>query len=214
VGSTMPGLRRRQETSILRSMDSNLSRDELGEIGLAAVGAHSRIDRRTAFFNPGRIHLGDHVRIDAFSVLAGGLEDLVVESYVHIGASCYLSSGDGGIRIAEFCTLAPRVSVHGHSDDYRNGTLTGGVVPVALTGGTGAPIVLEPHVIVGSGSVLLPGITIAFGAAVGALTVVRRSVASGSVVVGNPAALIGNRDVSRFDEFAALARQRLERDGR
>ncbi len=179
------------DRSILILVDSNLSPEEVGEIGLAKVGADARIDRRAAFFNPGSIRLGDHVRVDAFSVLAGGSEELIVGSYVHIGAACYLSAGDGGIRISDFCTLAPRVSVHGHSDDYRGGTLTGGVVPAHLTGGMGAPIVLEEHVIVGSGSVILPGVILGFGAAVGALTVVRRSVGSGVVVGGNPASTRG-----------------------
>lgn len=169
-----------------------------------------RIDRRVAFFNPAAIRIGAGSRIDAFTVLAGGSQELVIGSYVHVGASCYLSAGDGGIQISDFCTLAPRVSVHGHSDDYRGGTLTGGVVPPTLTGGVGAPIVLEKHVIIGSGSVVLPGVTLAFGSAVGALTVVRRSVAAGMVVGGNPASVRGTRDTSRFDDLAISAKRQLE----
>jgi galactoside O-acetyltransferase len=190
-------------------VDSNLSPHEIGEMSFAAVGDHCRIDRRAAFFNPGAIRIGDHVRVDAFSVLAGGSEELSIGSYVHVGAACYLSAGDGGIRIADFCTLAPRVALHGHSDDYRGGTLTGGVVPPELTGGKGGPIVLEEHVIIGSGSVILPAVTLGYGAAVGALTVVRKSVGAGNVVGGNPASGRGTRDVTRLDELAARARAQL-----
>src|SRR5215210_5886303 len=76
--------------SSVGTVDFNLSSDELGRIGLAHAGEGARIDRRVAFFNPGSIWLGDHVRIDAFSVLAGGAEELRLGSYVHIGAACYL----------------------------------------------------------------------------------------------------------------------------
>lgn len=200
----------RRAGTTVGSVDSNLAPDEIGEIGFAAVGSQARIDRRAAFFNPGAIRIGDHVRVDAFSVLAGGSEELSIGSYVHVGAACYLSAGDGGIRLADFCTLAPRVTIHGHSDDYRGGTLTGGVVPAELTGGKGAPIVLEDHVIVGSGSVILPGVTLGFGSAVGALTVVRKSVDAGGVVGGNPASSRGTRDVTRLDDLAVLARAQLD----
>lgn len=192
-------------------MTSNFSDEELDALGLTERGVDVRIDRRVAIFVPGSISLGSHVRVDAFSVLAGGARPLTLGSFVHIGASNYLSAGDGGITFGDFCTTAPRVAVHGHSDDYREGALTGGVVPIDLAGGVGAPIVLEDHVIVGSGSVVLPGVSIGRGASVGALTVVRRSVTPGDIVSGNPQQIVGQRDVSRLDELAAEAWRRLSR---
>ena len=114
-----------------------------------------------------------------------------------------------GITIGDFAVTAPRVSMHGHSDDYRTGMLTGGVVPRELTGGLGAPIILEPHVIVGAGNVVLPGVTLGRGAAVGALTVVRRSVPAGRVASGNPQRDVGARNLTKLDELEALARHQL-----
>jgi dTDP-4-amino-4,6-dideoxy-D-glucose acyltransferase len=189
-------------------MTGNLTQEELDAIGFAECGTDVRIDRRVAIFNPGSISVGSHVRIDAFAVLAGGAAALTIGSFVHLGASCYLSAGDGGIRIGEFCTIAPRVAVHGHSDDYTGGLLTGGAVPSELTGGIGAPVVLEEHVIVGSGSVILPGVTIGRGAAVGALTTIRTNVAASDVVVGSPQVKVRTRDTSRLAELAGEARRR------
>ena len=184
-----------------------LSHRELVELGFAELGQNVRIDRRVAVFKPSRIRIGSHVRIDAFTVIAGGAEELRIGSYVHIAAACYLSPGDGGISVGNFCTLAPRVSVHGHSDDYRHGMLTGGIVPAELTGGVSGRVTLSDHVIVGSGSVLLPGVIIGLGAAVGAMTLVRRPVDAGAVVAGNPCRVVGQRDDARLAELEAVARR-------
>lgn len=187
-----------------------LNQDEMNALGFGSLGVNVRIDRRAAIFNSSMIHLGSHVRIDAFAVLAGGSAPLEIGSFVHVAAHCYLSSGDGGIRLQDFCTLAPRVAIHGHSDDYRDGALTGGAVPGDLTGGTGAPVILEEHVIVGSGSVVLPGATLGRGCAVGALTVVRRNLAPGAIGSGNPLKVVGERDTSRLAALASTARLRQQ----
>lgn len=194
----------------LSTLSSNLSSDELAALGLASCGRDVRIDRRVAIFNPSTIRIGSHVRIDAYSVLAGGVAELKLGSFVHLSAACYLSAGDGGIAIDDFCTLAPRVAVHGHSDDYLDGMLTGGSVPADLTGGVGGPITLERHVIIGSGSVVLPNVVIGFGAAIGALSLVRKSVAPGIVAAGNPLRALKTRNIARLDELAAMAWQSVD----
>jgi putative colanic acid biosynthesis acetyltransferase WcaF len=50
-----------------------------------------------------------------------------------------------------------------------------------------APITIGPHCFIGARAFLLPGVSVGEGAVVGACSVVTRSVASGVVVVGNPA---------------------------
>ena len=189
-------------------MSSNLSDRELTEVGFGGIGSDVRIDRRVAIFNPSMITLGSHVRIDAFTVVAGGAAALRIGSFVHISAGCYLSPGDGGIVIDDFCTLAPRVALHGHSDDYVAGALTGGIVPEDLTGGVGQRITLGAHVIIGSGTVVLPGVAIGAGASIGALSLVRESIDAGVVVAGNPLRHIRTRDTSRLQSLGAEAWRR------
>jgi hypothetical protein len=63
---------------------------EVGEIGLALSAIEDRL--RGLPLQPGIDSIGDHVRIDAFSVLAGG-RGTEHAPFVHIGASCYLSAG-------------------------------------------------------------------------------------------------------------------------
>ncbi|RMB58153.1 acyltransferase [Tessaracoccus antarcticus] len=53
------------------------------------------------------------------------------------------------------------------------------------------PIVIEGDVLVGTGAMLLKGVTVGRGAVVAAGAVVRRDVAAGAVVAGNPAVEVG-----------------------
>jgi dTDP-4-amino-4,6-dideoxy-D-glucose acyltransferase len=180
-------------------MTFNLSAEELAEVGFASLGSDVRIDRRAALFNPSAIYVGSHVRVDAFAVLAGGREPLRIGSFVHVGASCYVSAGSGGIEIGDFTTLAPRVAVHGTSDDYLDGSLTGGIVPQELAENTSNLVRIGRHVIVGSGSVILPGVDLGEGAAVGSLTTVKGAVLRGAVVAGSPMRVVRQRVVERFE---------------
>jgi putative colanic acid biosynthesis acetyltransferase WcaF len=56
-----------------------------------------------------------------------------------------------------------------------------------------APITIDEDVFVGARAFILPGVTIARGAIVGACAVVTRDVAELSIVAGNPARVIGAR---------------------
>jgi acetyltransferase-like isoleucine patch superfamily enzyme len=62
-------------------------------------------------------------------------------------------------------------------------------------------------VIVGAGSVILPGVTIGQGAAVGALTLVRKDVPPFTIVAGPRGEAIGERD-RRLLELEQELRQR------
>jgi maltose O-acetyltransferase len=57
------------------------------------------------------------------------------------------------------------------------------------------PIVIEDDVWIGGGAILLPGVTIGRGAAVGAGAIVSRPVPPKTVVVGDPAEV--TREISR-----------------
>ncbi|MBS7566457.1 acyltransferase [Mucilaginibacter sp. Bleaf8] len=52
---------------------------------------------------------------------------------------------------------------------------------------TKGKIIIEDYAWIGTGATILPGVTIGRGAVVGAKAVVSKSVAKGSIVVGNPA---------------------------
>ena len=67
------------------------------------------------------------------------------------------------------------MSIYSSSDDYSGAAVTNLMAPEAYTNVQRADVYLGRHVIVGSGSVVLPGIKIAEGAATGSLSLVREN---------------------------------------
>lgn len=175
--------------------------EELESLGLAHFGQNVKISRKASIYNPGRISLGSHVRIDDFCVLSAGEGGIEIGDYVHIAIFCSLI-GAGKIQIENFCNLSSRVSIYSSNDDYSGLTMTNPTVPDCYTGVTHDDVVFDKHVIVGCGSVILPGIHLHEGVAVGALSLVTRNCEEFGIYKGNPASRIKERkrDLLEFEK--------------
>lgn len=169
-----------------------LNEAALEALGLASFGADVRIDAAARFYGAGRIEVGSHTRIDAFAVLSAGEGGIRVGNHVHIAAHGFIA-GAGQIELEDFANISGRVSIYSSNDDYTGATLTGPTVPDELKNVEVAPVRIGRHVIVGAGSVILPGVTIGEGAAIGALSVVKRDVEPFAVVAGTDGRVIGTR---------------------
>jgi galactoside O-acetyltransferase len=171
---------------------SFFSRSELATIGLASFGDNVLISRKASIYNAARISIGSHVRIDDFCVLSAGVGGFELGSFIHVAVySCLI--GAGRITVGDYANLSSRVSVYSSNDDYSGGHLTNPMVPAELTGVTSAAVSIGKHVIVGSGAIILPGVTVMDGAAIGALSLVKRDCESFTVYGGVPAQRIGDR---------------------
>lgn len=107
---------------------------------------------------------------------------------VRIGDRTFLNSNvrfasRGGVTIGRFVQIAANVNFEtaSHSIAFE---------PGSTRESTYAPIVVEDHVWIGSGAIILPGVTIGRGAVVAAGAVVHRDVKAGTVVGGVPARFI------------------------
>lgn len=185
--------------------DDFLAADEVTAIGFAMVGSDVRISRHALFFSPERIQIGDHCRIDAFAILSAGFPGLQIGSHVHISAYSGFF-GRAAIDVGDFSTFAPRCVVYSSNDDYSGQTLTNATVADELRGSQDAPVSIGSHVIVGSGSVILAGVTIGDSSAVGALSLVKDDVEPFSIVAGIPARVIAQR----ARDHVALAERLLD----
>lgn len=165
-------------------MTSFYSREELALLGLKSYGDDVLISRRAQLYCPENISIGCNVRIDDFCILSAGTL-ISIGNYVHIG--CYSSLiGKGNIIISDFCSISGRVSLYSSSDDYSGEYMTNPMVPQAFTHVTDAPITMRKHVIVGCGTVILPGVTLEEGCAIGAMSLVQTDCASNMIYAGNP----------------------------
>lgn len=184
--------------------------DDLRAAGFKSIGRDVQIARNCTIVGPENIEIGDHVRIDSFCTLIvppGGW--LRLGSHIHIGGYCHLSAGDG-IRMEDFSGLSQRVSVYSRTDDYSGRHLTNPTVPARYTGATGGPVTLGRHVIIGSGSVILPDLTIGEGSSVGALSLVTKTLAPWGVYFGSPARRLKARSQRLLELEEQLRREHPE----
>lgn len=169
-----------------------LSREAIDALGFASVGEDVQISDRASFYGVSRIFLGNNVRIDDFCVLSAGAGGITVGDYVHIAVYSSLI-GAGQITLSDFCNISSRVAIYSSNDDYSGVTMTNPTVPSEFTGVTHADVLLSKHVIVGSGSIILPGVTLEEGVAVGALSLVHKRCQAFGIYAGNPARRIKER---------------------
>lgn len=165
---------------------------ELEKIGFASIGKNVQIARATTIVGPQNISIGSNVRIDDWCSLIAAKGRLSIGNYVHIGSGCYLGCS-GGITLEDFSGLSQGVKIYSSSDNYGGDVLTNPTIPSTYTGAIIQSVTLEKHVIVGSGSVILPGVTIEVGSAVGALSLVNRPIGSWGIYSGTPVKRIKER---------------------
>ena len=175
-----------------------LSLDSIAKIGFSSVGENVQISDKASFYNAANISLGNNVRIDDFSVLSAGVGGVQIGDHVHIAVYSSLI-GAGKITLSDFCNISSRVSIYSSSDDYSGATMTNPTVPSNFTGVIHADIYLGKHVIVGSGSVILPGVTLEEGVAIGALSLVTKNCEAFGIYAGNPAKRIKERKRDLLD---------------
>lgn len=168
------------------------SADELTKMGFCSVGTNVRISRKASFYGAERISIGSNVRIDDFCVLSAGIGGIEIGNYIHIAVYSSLI-GAGKIILSDFCNISSKVAIYSSSDDYSGEFMTNPMVPIEFTNVYSSDVVVGKHVIIGSGSVVLPGVSIGEGSAVGALSLVNQNVPKFKIVAGTPIRVITSR---------------------
>ena len=169
-----------------------LTNKQITEMGFASFGKNVLLSDKASYYNCKNIRLGNNVRIDDFCVLSAGVGGIDIGNYVHIAVFTSLI-GAGNITLADFSGLSSRVAIYSSNDDYSGRALTNPTVPVEFTNLKHADVNIGCHVIIGAGSIILPGVTLEEGVAVGALSLVKKDCQSFGIYIGSPAKRIGER---------------------
>ncbi|WPP47388.1 acyltransferase [Pseudomonas sp. AN-1] len=177
--------------------------DQLLSMGFKSLGKNVKISDKASIYNTEAIEIGDNSRIDDFCVISGKIK---IGSYCHITPMCLIAGGEPGVFLSDFCTLAYGVKVFSQSDDYSGETLTNSLIPKKYKSEKFSSIKLEKHVIIGAGSIIFPGVTLAEGCSVGAMSLVNKSTQPWGIYVGNPA----RRLKDRKKDLLELERQFME----
>ena len=165
---------------------------QLSAMGFLSIGENVLISEKTSVYGASRISIGRHVRIDDFCILSAGEKGIHIGNHVHI--ACYTSLiGKEAISLGDFSNLSSRVAVYSSSDDYSGASMTNPTLPEQFTNVDHRPVSIGKHCIIGAGTVILPGVALAEGCAIGALSLVTKSCGSCGVYAGVPARLIQKR---------------------
>ena len=169
---------------------SFMSREQLESLGFASLGLNVLVSHKASIYNPDQIEIGDNSRIDDFCVVSGKIN---IGRNVHIAVFCNVAGGEKGIVMEDFSGLAYGCQVFTQNDDYSGITLTNPTIPGRFKNESKAAVRIGRHSIVGASSIILPGVNLAEGTAVGAMTLVNKSTESWSVYIGIPAKKIKER---------------------
>lgn len=171
-------------------MNSFYSLEELKEIGFKSIGDNVLISKKCSIYSAKDITIGDNVRIDDFCILSG---KIVLGNYIHIAAYCGLYGGSEGIEMKDFSGLSSRCVIYALSDDYSGEAMTNPMVSNEYRNVVSKKVSIEKHVVVGTNSTVLPGVTIGEGSSIGACSLITRNCEEWGIYVGIPAKKIKNR---------------------
>ena len=171
-------------------MNGYLSRAEVLALGFASVGEDVQISDKACFYGASKMHIGSHVRIDDFCILIG---NITIGDYIHIAQYSAIHASAGSFTMGDFSTLSSRVAVYAASDDYSGEYMTNSVVPSRYTHVISSDIVVGEHVVVGTGSTLLPGAVLPDGVAIGAMSLVKTPLRPWTIYGGIPCRILSER---------------------
>ena len=164
--------------------------EELKNLPFKAIGKDVLISRYARIYSMRNIEIGSNVRIDDFCLLSGKIK---IGNHVHISAFSSLCGGDKGIVLEDFVNISEKVAIFAKTDDFSGATLTNPTIPEKYKNVLSAPVILKKHAIVGVGGSILPGVIMGEGSVLGAKSFLKKSTEPWSIYAGAPARKIKDR---------------------
>lgn len=167
-----------------------LSIEQLTNMGFKSLGKNVKISDKASIYDCSEIEIGDNSRIDDFCVISGKIK---IGKFCHITPMCLIAGGKLGIFIDDFSTLAYGVKVFSQSDDYSGESMTNSLIPPKYKNEFFAKVIINKHVIIGTNSVIFPGVTLSEGTSIGAMSLVLKNTVAWGIYTGTPAKLLKMR---------------------
>ena len=138
------------------------------------IGKNCKISNLVSFVEPKNISIGNNVRIDDFCIVNAYEGEIKIDDNTHICSLCFLL-GSTKIEIGKFCSISHGVKIYSKTDEYKK-TVKKQIYKRVL---------IRNNVIVGSNSVILPGVKIEDNCRIGALTVVNKNLEKNTLFYKN-----------------------------
>lgn len=173
---------------------------EVSAMGFKSIGVGVKLSSKASYYDCEKISIGDYSRIDDFCLISGSVD---IGKNVHLAAYCNVAGGEKGVFFSDFSGLAYGCQVFSQSDDYSGRSLTNPTIPEQFKYVTRKPVYIGRHVIVGACSIVMPGVSLAEGCSIGAMSMVTKSTEPWFVYFGIPAKKIKERKKDLIEMEAA-----------
>lgn len=175
------------------------TKDELQAMGFAYVGEGVKVFKKSVLINCKNIYLGDGCQVDDFVHILASAE-VHVGKRVHI--ACFTSiAGGGEVRLGDYSGLSAGCRLVSGTEDFMGQGMTNPCVPLKYRSVSRSFINIGKHVILGTNTIVYPGITIAEGSATGAGAIVNKDLEPWGLYMGAPVKRINSRPFERILAF-------------
>lgn len=174
------------------------SNEQLEQFGFKSLGDNVLISDKASIYGASKIEIGSNVRIDDFCIVSAGEGGISIGSYVHIACYAHLI-GAGRIVLEDHSQVSGKASIYSSSDDFSGNYLVGPTVPATYTNVKSATVHLHKYTVLGCNVVVLPGVTIGEGTAVGALSLVSKDLEPYKIYGGSPIRIVKDRAVGMVE---------------
>lgn len=167
------------------------SRSDLLSMGFAHVGENVKVYKNTVLVNCHNIHLGDGCQIDDYVHIIASRQ-VRIGKRVHI--ACFTSiAGGGEVIIHDYAGLSAGCRLISGTEDFLGGGMTNPCVPEKYRKVIRSHIHIMKHAILGTNTIVFPGVTINEGAATGGGTIINKDLDAWFLYMGSPAKKVKGR---------------------
>jgi dTDP-4-amino-4,6-dideoxy-D-glucose acyltransferase len=168
-----------------------LSPAALSGMPFKSLGHDVMIHERVTLVGIENISIGSHVRIDPEVILLA-TGPLAIGCYTHIAAGVFIAA-KAGFEMQNFANIAHGARIYTINDDYSGQYLMGPTIPAELLNLSPGPVLMQEDASIGAGAIVLPGVTLAEGSVLGALSLIGASTEPWVMYGGVPAKPIKER---------------------
>ena len=163
-----------------------------------------KIFEPSSIVNKDNIEFGEYILIDDF-VKVHAKSKITIGNYVHIGSYSSLVASGASIVMKDFSGLSYGVRIVTSSDDFKSDGFGNPTIAEEFRNVSSGNVTIEKFAIVGTNSVILPGVTVGEGSTVAAGSIVSRDLEPWGIYIGNRR--VGDRPkegvLSRYENFKA-----------
>ena len=168
-----------------------LAPEALSRMPFKSLGHDVMMHERVTLVGIENISIGSHVRIDPDVILLA-TGPLTIGCYTHIATGVFITAR-AGFEMKNFANIAHGARIYTINDDYSGEHLMGPTIPAELLNLQPGAVLMQEHATVGAGAIVLPGVTLAEGSVLGALSLIGRSTEPWMIYGGVPAKPIKER---------------------